>query len=253
MDGPLVLTREQVRRVDEVAIARYGFSGLVLMENAGRGVVDALLEIDRNPGRVLIVCGKGNNGGDGFVIARHLSMRGVRSTVVLLGDSANLTGDALANWRILQHCSVEGHVDPPLRGGNRASERLGHMGGIEIHRFTGDASELVKALDRVATAATWIVDAMLGTGASGEPREPIATAIRWMNEQPAQRLAVDIPSGLDCDAGVAAAATVRADVTCTFVAMKRGFLAPAARRYLGEVRVVSIGLPESLAREAAGA
>ena len=107
-------------------------------------------------------------------------------------------------------------------------------------------------MGEAAAGAAWIIDAMLGTGASGEPREPIATAIRWMNAQPARRLAVDIPSGLDCDTGVAASATVRADVTCTFVAMKRGFLAPAAKPYLGDVRVVHIGIPASLAREAAG-
>jgi NAD(P)H-hydrate epimerase len=229
MEGPLVLTREQGRRVDKIAIERYGMSGLVLMENAGRGVVDALLDVDAAPGRVMILCGKGNNGGDGFVIARHLAIRGVRPIVVLLGDSGDLTGDALANWKILQHLGDIVHVVPPLRGGVRASERLGHMAG-----------------------ATWIIDAMLGTGATGEPREPIAGAIRWMNAQPARRLAVDIPSGLDCDTGTAASATVRADVTCTFVAMKQGFLAPEAKPYLGALRVVHIGVPLSLAREAAG-
>jgi NAD(P)H-hydrate epimerase len=255
MEAPLVLTREQVRRVDQVAIERYGMSGLVLMENAGRGVVDVLLEVDRDPGRVVILCGKGNNGGDGFVIARHLAIRGLRPVVALIGESGGLAGDALANWNILWHCEEVVHVDPPLRGGIRASERLGHMGGmgdVQIRELSGDASGLSAALDEVGAGAAWVVDALLGTGAAGEPREPIATAIRWMNAQAARRLAVDIPSGLDCDTGAAASATVRADVTCTFVAMKRGFVAPAAKAYSGKVRVVHIGIPPSLAREAAG-
>jgi NAD(P)H-hydrate epimerase len=228
METPPVLTRDQVRSVDRVAIERYGMSGLVLMENAGRGVVDVLLEVDPKPVHVVILCGQGNNGGDGFVIARHLAIRGVRSSVVLLGGSGALAGDALANWKILQHCL------------------------IATQEFTGAASELGSVVNQEAAGARWLVDAMLGTGAVGEPREPLATAIRWMNDQPARRLAVDIPSGLDCDTGVAASATVRADVTCTFVAMKQGFLEAAARPFLGEVRVVHIGVPASLARLAAG-
>jgi NAD(P)H-hydrate epimerase len=94
---------------------------------------------------------------------------------------------------------------------------------------------------------------MLGTGATGEPRPPLDDAIRWMNEQPARRLAVDLPSGLDCDTGVAASATVKADVTCTFVAVKSGFLRPEARAFLGKVHVVDIGVPPRLVPEAMGA
>ena len=237
MESPLVLTRDQVRRVDAIAIERYGMSGLVLMENAGRGVVDALLDVDPSlrapgPGKklVAIICGKGNNGGDGLVIARHLTIQGVRTVVVLLGDGDDLTGDARSNWSTLQFC-----------------------GGAIFEIHSPEPHDVREFLDLNADGAAWLVDAMLGTGAAGEPREPIASAIRWMNAQPARRLAVDIPSGLDCDTGSAAAETVRADVTCTFVAMKRGFLSPEAKPYLGDVRVVHIGVPESLAREAAGA
>jgi NAD(P)H-hydrate epimerase len=255
MEMPLVLSRDEVRRVDELAVHTYGMSSLVLMENAGRGVVDVLLAHDRDSGRVVILCGKGNNGGDGFVIARHLAIRGVRSTVVLLGGSGELTRDALANWTVLQHCRTGPRAEPPLRGGMRAVERPGHAvggGGVHIYEFTGEPHELSAVLDQAAGGSAWIVDAMLGTGATGEPREPISTAIGWVNAQDARRLAVDIPSGLDCDTGQAAASTVRADVTCTFVAMKPGFLEPAARAYLGEVHVLPIGVPPRLVREAAG-
>jgi NAD(P)H-hydrate epimerase len=233
MELPLVLTREQVRRVDALAVERYGMSGLVLMENAGRGVVDVLLEVDR-PLRatstsekfVAILCGKGNNAGDGFVIARHLHIRGVSAKVVLLSPPAELAGDARTNFDVLLR------ADLPV-----------------VDLSDGVTPEL---LDEHASDAAWLVDAMLGTGAAGEPRPPLTTAIRWMNAHPGRRLAVDVPSGLDCDAGVAASATVRADVTCTFVALKPGFLRPEAFHFLGDVRVVSIGVPLRVVREAAG-
>jgi NAD(P)H-hydrate epimerase len=231
---PPVLTRDQVRRVDALAIERYGMSGLVLMENAGRGAVDALLAFDPSllgessgtNAQVVILCGKGNNAGDGFVIARHLEIRGVAARVLLLAPPDELTGDALANYAILQH------TDIPI---------------VEVSR-----GPLEPQLDESASGATWLVDALLGTGATGEPREPFATAIRWMNAQPARRLAVDLPSGLDCDTGEPSAATVRADLTTTFVAAKPGFLTPQAKPYVGELRIIDIGVPPRLVREAAG-
>ena len=231
---PPVLTRDQVRRVDALAIERYGMSGLVLMENAGRGAVDALLAFDPSllgessgtNAQVVILCGKGNNAGDGFVIARHLEICGVATSVLLLASPCELTGDALANYAILQH------TDVPI-----------------VDVSTGP---LEPQLAQHAAGAAWLVDALLGTAAAGEPREPIATAIRWMNAQPARRLAVDLPSGLDCDTGEPSAATVRADLTTTFVAAKPGFLTPQAKPYVGELRVIDIGVPPRLVREAAG-
>lgn len=230
---PTVLTRDQVRRVDALAIDRYGMSGLVLMENAGRGAVDALLAYDpsllsessgTNP-QVVILCGKGNNAGDGFVIARHLEIRSVAARVVLLAPPDELTGDAKANFAILQH------TDIPI---------------VDVSR-----GPLESKLNEHAASAAWLVDALLGTGATGEPREPFATAIRWMNAQPARRLAVDLPSGLDCDTGEPSLATVRADLTTTFVAAKPGFLTPEAKQHVGELRVIDIGVPPRLVREAA--
>lgn len=230
-----VLTREQVRRVDALAIKRYGMTGLVLMENAGRGAADALLNfdpalqgVDRSIGaapQVVILCGKGNNAGDGFVIARHLEICGVATSVLLLAPPSELAGDALANYAILQH------TDVPI---------------VDVSH-----GPLEPQLAQHAASARWLVDALFGTGATGEPREPFATAIRWMNAQPARRLAVDLPSGLDCDTGRAAAATVRADLTTTFVAAKPGFLVPQAKPYVGELRIIDIGVPPRLVREAA--
>jgi NAD(P)H-hydrate epimerase len=205
------LTREQSRAVDDWAIRELGLTGLVLMENAGRGVVDVLLRRDTTCRRVLILCGKGNNGGDGFVIARHLLIRGIDCRVVLLVDPGELQGDALANFNILQSIDLT----------------------IE------DASQLQSA----GADCDWIIDAMLGTGAVGEPREPYRSAIEWLNTQSAKVLAVDLPSGLDCDTGEPSAFTVKADVTCTFHAPKIGFANPTAQEFLGELHVVSIGIP----------
>lgn len=223
-----MLSCQQSREVDRIAIEQYGFSGLVLMENAARGVVDVLLELDprlveSSQRSVTIFCGKGNNGGDGFAIARHLEIRGVRSQVVLLVSPDQVTGDALVNFRILRHTNVS------LVDGSKSSN------------FSNDPF--------LAEGSAWLVDAMLGTGAQGEPREPYATAIQWMNEQTCSRLAVDVPSGLDCDSGKAAACTVRADHTCTFVATKRGFAESGASEFVGKLHIVSIGTPAAVLAE----
>lgn len=227
MNAPMTLTRAQVRRVDQIAIEQFGIPGVVLMENAGRGVVDALLEFDpglTTAGQVVVLCGRGNNAGDGFVIARHLAIRGVDVRTVLTAPAASITGDAAVNLRILQRCGA------PL-----------------VELAPGDTPA---ALDRAGGGAAWLIDALLGTGAAGAPREPLPEIIAWMNAQRGRRLAVDLPSGLDCDSGDPAPTTVRATLTCTFVAAKPGLLAPAARPFVGELRVLSIGAPAEVVRQA---
>jgi NAD(P)H-hydrate epimerase len=211
------LTREQCRELDRRAMKDYGIPGIVLMENAGRGCVDVLERLGIG-GPVVVVCGRGNNAGDGFVIARHLQIRGFACRVLLVCDPSELAGDAAANFAILRKT------------------------GVPIERF--DASH-------DATEAAWLVDSLLGTGARGEPRPPFDAAIDWINAhgEATRVLAVDVPSGLDCDTGKPAAHTVRADYTCTFAAMKVGFTEPAARTYTGIVRVCDIGVPPQLLLE----
>lgn len=216
MTNDFILTREQSRQLDRLAIEEYGISGLVLMENAGRGTVDVLERLGIH-GPVVILCGKGNNAGDGFVIARHLEIRGHACKVLLLAPPGELTGDAAANFAILEKSTV------PI---------------VEI-----DSPD---QLDSQARGADWLVDALLGTGARGDPRPPFDAAIDWMNAHPARRLAVDVPSGLDCDTGEPSAHTVRADHTCTFAAIKIGFTRPAAGRFVGTVHVCDIGAPPNL-------
>jgi NAD(P)H-hydrate epimerase len=221
----MALSRDQVRSIDRRAIDEFGMSGLVLMENAGRGCVELLAGLGCR-GPVAIVCGKGNNAGDGFVMARHLDLRGIIVRVILLGAPGELRGDAAANYAIAAKSALP----------------LVYLSG----RY--DAARLESSL----AGCEWIVDALLGTGATGPPRPPWDQAIRNMNQQAARKLAVDLPSGLDCDTGVPAEPTFRADHTCTFVARKIGFDNPAAADFLGKVHVVDIGAPRRLVDDVSG-
>jgi NAD(P)H-hydrate epimerase len=219
------LTREQCRELDRIATAEYGIPSIVLMENAGRGCVDVLERLGVD-GPVVILCGKGNNAGDGFVIARHLGIRGYDCHVLLLCDPCELRGDAATNFAILQKTGA------PI---------------IDVSQ-----SPAGPTWDRMAPgSAAWLIDAMLGTGARGEPRPPFDSAIDWMNAQPSKKLAVDVPSGLDCDTGQPATHTIRADHTCTFAAMKTGFTQPTAQPFTGTIHVCDIGAPLRLIEEVA--
>lgn len=220
----LVLDREATRRVDVLAVERYGMSSLVLMENAGRGVADTLERLGV-PGKIVICCGPGNNGGDGFVTARHLDLRGHDVETLLFADPEKLRGDAAANNDILRRSGVFVESFPP-----------------EVDR---------RQLERKLQDAAWIIDALLGTGSKGDPRPPLDAVIHVMNAAGAPKLAVDIPSGLDCDSGATAAATVRASHTCTFVALKPAFLQETTKQFTGEISVLDIGAPRQLIEEIA--
>lgn len=221
------LTRDQSREVDRLAIEEFGFPGIVLMENAGRGCVEVMERVGVR-GPVVILAGKGNNAGDGFVIARHLAIEGYEVKVALATEPAELTGDAMTAFKMMLPCRVT----------------VLDQGGVY-------AGEMINELDSLGDGADWIVDALLGTGAVGRPRPPLDALIDWINAEretaPTKRvLALDVPSGLDCDTGQPAAPTVRADHTCTFVAPKVGFSEPAAAEFLGEVHTVSIGVPRAV-------
>jgi len=221
----MALSRNEVRWIDRRAIDEYGLTGLVLMENAGRGCVDILCRLGCR-GPVVVVCGKGNNAGDGFVIARHLELRRIPVKVLLLGSPAELHGDAAANFGVAVKAQL------PL---------VDLSGPWDAARFEAELA-----------GAEWIVDALLGTGATGAPRPPWDEAIRRLNAASARKLAVDLPSGLDCDTGIPAEPTFRADHTCTFVARKLGFDNPDATSYLGAVHVLDIGAPRRLVDEICG-
>ncbi len=210
------LSRDEVRSVDRRAVDEFGMSGVVLMENAGRGCAELLLRQGIG-GPVAICCGRGNNGGDGFVIARHLEIAGVDVRVLLLAGACTVRGDAETNLHVLQQSGI------PIRELPEAGELAAELSSCE-----------------------WVVDAMLGTGTSGEIREPYRTAIHAINQSGRRVFAVDLPSGLDCDTGEPLGLCVRAELTATFVAEKQGFENPASRTLTGSVHVIGIGVPRRL-------
>ena len=222
----LALDRLQCRRLDRLATEEFGLPGVVLMENAGRGVADLIVELGID-GPVAICCGKGNNAGDGFVIARHLALRGYHPRVLLWGEPDELSGDAAINFRVIQRTGIV----------------------IETFSTSHFADRWESDLMRIRghfDPADWIVDALLGTGARGSPRPPLDRVIELINRAACRKLAVDVPSGLDCDTGIPSNHTVKAMHTCTFVAPKTGFLMPAAADYLGQVHVLDIGAPREV-------
>jgi NAD(P)H-hydrate epimerase len=217
------LTCQQIRELDMLAIEQVGLPGLVLMENAGRGAAEFIYGTLINPtaSRVTILCGPGNNGGDGFVVARHLHNAGVPVDVVFAAPPEKSTGDAGVNLNILER-----------------------MGLDFIRAFEPDG---LAAAHQAVDQADVLVDALLGTGSKGSPRGVAATLIELANAAPrARRIAIDIPSGLDADRGALHEPCFRADATVTMAAPKVGFLAPAAQPVVGRVVVVDIGVSYTL-------
>lgn len=212
------LTREQVRAIDRRAVEEFGIPSIVLMENAGRQAADIIHQLNPLRERVLICCGPGNNGGDGLVIARHLDRLGVPVTVWLFSAPAKLSTDAAINHRIIAKMQVPMLIQPT---------------------FTTDA----------LAGFGWIVDALFGTGLTRPLDNEFAAIATAINQSSAPVVAVDIPSGLDCDSGQPLGPTVRAKHTITFVGMKQGFLMPTAREYVGQIHFADIGAPRRLVDE----
>ena len=217
-----ILTREQAVQIDRSATTNFGMSGLVLMENAGRGVSDLLCALQVSS-PIVVCCGKGNNAGDGYVIARHLLARNYDVRVLNWEPPETITGDARTNYLILRA------MNAPI-----------------VEHWEGSSKECL----RILSEACWIVDALLGTGCKGAPRTPIKQAIEAINQATANTLAVDLPSGLDCDTGATPGAAVRADHTCTFLAAKPGLIAPAGKSYVGKLHVADLGIPASVIQKA---
>jgi ADP-dependent NAD(P)H-hydrate dehydratase / NAD(P)H-hydrate epimerase len=217
-----VFTADEMRRVDQRAIRELGIPGATLMENAGRGATACIqaalpgLGLPRRGARVAIVCGKGGNGGDGFVVARWLKRAGHRVEVFLLAAADELRGDAALKLRELE------------RRGVRA-------------RVVEDAAVLARALP----AAQLVVDAILGTGARGEPSPLIAAAIEQINASGRPVVALDVPSGLSADGAAPEGKVVRAALTPTFAGHKRGLVSGPGVAAAGRVVVIDIGVPRA--------
>lgn len=214
------MTRDEVRAFDAWAINTLGVPGVVLMENAGRSCAELVkdkLKDQANP-KVCIFCGTGNNGGDGYVIARHLINSGFDVTVVLCGDREKIKGDAKINLDIL--------------------ERMGRP----IEKLTPADVNLADRVQHLAAGAQMLVDSLFGTGLRGELSEEYRRLIENINACRRPILAVDIPSGLDCDSGEPLGAVIEAAWTVTFAAVKKGFTCANTQRYTGEIFIASIGV-----------
>ena len=216
-----VFTAEEMRRLDQRAITELGIPGATLMENAGRGAAAAIvgalqaLGAPRRGARVVIVCGKGGNGGDGFVVARCLKRHGARPTVLLVPVPADVGGDA-----------------------GRKLEEL-RRAGIRPRPFTAD-----RATTDLLGRAHVVVDALLGTGSRGAPEGAVSSAIEAINAAGRPVVALDIPSGLSANTGTHGGAVIRAAMTLTFAGLKRGLVVSPGAELAGRVAVIPIGVPD---------
>jgi NAD(P)H-hydrate epimerase len=216
---------QQMRAVDRWAIEQRGVPSLDLMERAGTAVTDAVERIAPD-GHVSVVCGKGNNGGDGLVVARLLREAGRPVSVVCLAPPTELRGDAAENLRRLGG-------EPPLRPDGapwrEGDQPLPDNAEVSVPGAGGDTSA--------------VVDAVLGTGFQGSPHGLAAAAITAINGARAPVASVDVPSGVDASTGVAAQGAVRATVTVTFHAAKPGLWIAPGKTHAGTVETVDIGIP----------
>ncbi|BAF58838.1 predicted Carbohydrate kinase [Pelotomaculum thermopropionicum SI] len=222
-----VVTAGEMKALDKAAIEEYGISGLVLMENAGRQVAEVVRQVlGEVRGRVITVfIGKGNNGGDGLVAARHLLNMGAEVKVMALADTAEITGDALVNLEIWQ------------KMGQRVYS-LRHGDGINIVRLALMNTDL-------------IVDAIYGTGFKGRVAEKAGRIIEVLNGSGKPVVAVDIPSGLEADTGRVNGPCLRAAHTVTFGLPKLGLLLEPGAGYAGRLHVADISIPAGLVSKAA--
>ncbi|MGD9850795.1 MAG: NAD(P)H-hydrate dehydratase [Nitrospirales bacterium] len=217
-----LVTAEQMQSLDRRTIQETHVAGTTLMERAGQGVVAKLIASWGSPKghTIVIVCGKGNNGGDGFVVARLLHKKGAKVHTILLSPPKELSQDAKTMYRRLTQLAPRTrlHIQPSPETFQALLEG-GHM----------------------------IVDAILGTGLTSTVREPYLSAIRLINQCSRKVVAVDIPSGLDSDSGMVLGSAVNADLTITFGYPKVGLYLGAAIDRVGQIHVVDIGIPSKFA------
>lgn len=208
----------EMRKIDQAAEKKYGIPSIILMENAGIGVCNVIEEYFPivNNLNVLVICGKGNNGGDGFVIARHLANNGAKVSVVLLGKKNEIKGDAKTNLQIFEKS---------------------YFKIIEINRITQLKSLATKFNPDI------MVDAIFGTGFAGKPKGIYEQVIKFINQIQAFKIAVDIASGVIADDGSVQGDAVQADATVTMGFMKRGHILFPGRTYSGDVWIADIGIP----------
>ena len=243
-----IATVAQSKETDRLAIEEIGIDGRVLMENAGRGAaLELMRRLPHPPARIAVLCGGGNNGGDGFVIARHLRIAGHHVKALLLADPKKLTKDCAFNLAIARRMAALDAI--PGRLADKWS-----AGGPSLEVIDAPDEKAFERWSVVLFGAHCIVDAMLGTGLTSDVRGVCAKAIETVNARAEGRVifAADIPSGLDGDTGHPRGAAVKARVTATFGVPKLGLYMHPGREYAGEVVAVGIGMPDSLIDRAGG-
>lgn len=221
-----VLTAEQMQEIDRKTIDDIGIPGVVLMENAGRSAAAEIIQrfsLTGSP-RALILAGKGNNGGDGYVIARHLLNKGWDVQTLVLAERAAIKGDAAVNLLILENCGGRVTFTPSEQG---LETSLAELGEFSV-----------------------LVDALFGTGLAKPVEGLYLKAVEWLNKQSVPVVAVDIPSGIDASTGRVPGAAVNATLTVSFAFPKVGQLSYPGNGLVGELVTVDIGIPEKIAAQA---
>jgi len=219
------VTAKQIKELDRIAIQNLGIESLFLMENAGRAIAEEVVKLLKNKKnkKISIFCGKGNNGGDGFVAARYLIKKNFEVKNFLVGQVKEITSDACTNLDLLL----------------KMEQKI-----IQIP----DGKSFRRHKDKVKGSGL-IIDALLGVGLQGEVREPFKSIIEFLNKSRRPIVSVDAPSGLDATTGKFLGVCVKADKTVTFGLAKKGFFINQGSEFVGKLKVVDIGWPKSLIRE----
>nr|NJM01286.1 NAD(P)H-hydrate dehydratase [Desulfobacula sp.] len=226
----LLVTANEMQEMDQKAIHSFGIPGLVLMENAGRGAVRVLLPALKGKSirNIAVLAGRGNNGGDGFVMARYLLEKGYGITVFLLAPKEAVKGDALAQMQLFE----------------KLCDRSSDASLVEIRDEAGLKTNRSRLLHH-----DLFIDAVLGTGLNSDLRGLIRDAVELMNSSGKPVFSVDIPSGLNADTGKPMGAAVKAFATATFAFAKAGHILYPGNLHTGELSIIDIGIPNFIARE----
>ena len=217
-----VLTSAQMKNIDKTAIEDIGIAGPILMENAGLQILEEIRTRfpDINKEKVVIIAGKGNNGGDGLVVARHLFNQGCDPCVLLLASKREVRGDAALNLRIAEKIGVKINEAPSIKEWKTQKKNI--------------------------SQSTLLLDAIFGTGLAKPAHGIYATVINDINKSKAYKIAVDIPSGLSSDTFQIIGPCVKADLTVTLAAPKIAHIFPPSEAYVGELVVADISVPPFL-------
>lgn len=207
------VTIKEIQTLEKMAIGKIGIPSLVLMENAGRAVAQETKRSLRGKRNVAVVCGTGNNAGDGFVAARHLMNAGIKVKIFLAGPAAQLKKDAAVNYQVLRK------IKYPING-------------CKGKKFSADIAR-----------ADCVIDAIFGVGLNRTIEEPFHSVIEVINKNAKYIIAVDTPSGLDGTTGGIYGACIKADKTVTFTFSKTGFLKNNGPEQTGKIVIADIGIP----------